>query len=46
MPEVNGKHFPYTPEGYKAAKALARKTGKKMKKGRKYDMATQTWKRS
>ena len=31
MPEVNGKSFPYTPEGYKAAKAYAKKTGKKIK---------------
>ncbi len=31
MPKVGGKHFPYTPAGYKAAaaaKAAAKKKGK------------------
>ena len=31
MPKVNGKEFSYTPAGYKAAKAYAKKTGKKIK---------------
>lgn len=36
MPKVNGKKFAYTAKGKKAAKAYAKKTGKKMKsKGRK-----------
>lgn len=30
MPEVNGKKFPYTAVGMKAAKKAAKKTGKKM----------------
>lgn len=36
MPEVDGKHFPYTPEGEASAKKFAKKKGKKMKfKGKK-----------
>ena len=36
MPKVNGKKFAYTAKGKKAAKAYAKKTGKKIKsKGRK-----------
>jgi len=31
MPEVNGKKFSYTKKGIANAKALAKKTGKKMK---------------
>lgn len=30
MPEVNGKKFPYTEMGIKAAKKAAKKTGKKI----------------
>ena len=33
MPKVNGKTYPYTAAGKKAAKTAAKKTGKKMKKG-------------
>ena len=33
MPSVNGKKYPYTPAGKKAAKTAAQKTGKKIKKG-------------
>ena len=33
MPNVNGKKYPYTAAGKKAAKTAAKKTGKKMKKG-------------
>jgi|TARA_A100001035_G_scaffold205122_1_gene165228 hypothetical protein len=33
MPKVNGKKYPYTAAGKKAAKAAAKKTGKKIKKG-------------
>ena len=32
MPKVGGKKFSYTPKGKKAAKAYAKKTGKKVKK--------------
>ena len=32
MPSVNGKKYPYTPAGKKAAKTAAKKTGKKIKK--------------
>ena len=32
MPKVNGKKYPYTPAGMKAAKTAAKKTGKKIKK--------------
>lgn len=32
MPKVNGKHFPYTKAGEKAAKAEAKKTGMPMHK--------------
>ena len=32
MPKVNGKKYPYTPAGKKAAAAAAKKTGKKIKK--------------
>ena len=32
MPKVNGKKFPYTAAGKKAAKTAAKKTGKKIKK--------------
>jgi len=36
MPKVNGKKFAYTAKGKKAAKAYAKKMGKKIKlKGRK-----------
>ena len=31
MPKVGGKHFQYSPAGYKAAKQEAKKTGKPMK---------------
>ena len=31
MPKVNGKKFPYTAAGKKAAKTAAKKTGKKIK---------------
>ena len=33
MPKVNGKTYPYTAAGKKAAKTAVKKTGKKMKKG-------------
>lgn len=36
MPKVGKKHFPYTAKGKKAAKKLAKKTGKKVKNMRKY----------
>ena len=36
MPTVGKRHFPYTPAGEAAAKAVAKKTGKKMTKGRGY----------
>ena len=32
MPNVNGKKYPYTKAGRKAAKTAAKKTGKKIKK--------------
>jgi hypothetical protein len=32
VPKVNGKHFKYTPAGRKAAKAYAKKLGKKVTK--------------
>ena len=32
MPKVGGKHYAYTPKGMKAAKAAAKRTGKKIKK--------------
>jgi hypothetical protein len=35
MPEVNGKKFPYTAAGMKAAKKAAKKAGKPMKKKKK-----------
>lgn len=37
MPNVNGKKYPYTEAGMKAAKKAAKKSGKKMtiKKGKK-----------
>ena len=38
MPRVGKKHYPYTKEGYKKAKAEAKRTGKKVthkKRGRK-----------
>ena len=35
MPKVGGKHFPYSKKGKKAAKAAAKKTGKKMTSTRK-----------
>ena len=35
MPEVDGKHFPYTPKGNAAAKKVAKKKGKKVKFGKK-----------
>lgn len=31
MPKIGGKKFPYTVKGKKAAKAYAKKTGKKKK---------------
>lgn len=34
MPNVEGKRFPYTKKGEKAAKAYADKTGKKLSYGR------------
>lgn len=35
MPRVGNKHYPYTPEGYKAArKELSKKRKKKVKKKR------------
>lgn len=34
MPKVGGKTYPYTPAGYKAASAAAKKTGKPVKKGK------------
>lgn len=34
MPKVGKKEFPYTPKGMAAAKAEAKKTGKKMDSGR------------
>jgi len=36
MPKVGKKHYPYTTKGRKAAKAAAKRTGKKMTKKRKY----------
>ena len=36
MPKVNGKSYPYTPAGKKAAKKAAKKTGKKVKKADGY----------
>ena len=33
MPKVNGKKYPYTAAGKKAAKSAAKKTGKKIKNG-------------
>jgi hypothetical protein len=35
MPTVGKKKFPYTEAGMKAAKKMAKKTGAKMKKGKK-----------
>ena len=35
MPRVGKKHYPYTAKGKKAAKAAAKKTGKKMTSTRK-----------
>tara|TARA_R100001510_G_C7570560_1_gene147121 strand:+ start:239 stop:394 length:156 start_codon:yes stop_codon:yes gene_type:complete len=35
MPKVGKKKFPYTPKGMKRAKKVARKSGKKVKYGRK-----------
>ena len=35
MPKVGGKHFSYSKKGKKAAKAAAKKTGKKMTSTRK-----------
>ena len=32
MPKVDKKHFSYSPKGRKAAKAYAKKTGKKITK--------------
>ena len=34
MPKVGGKHFSYSKKGKKAAKAYAKKTGKKMRRGK------------
>ena len=36
MPKVGGKKFAYTAKGKKAAKAYAKKTGKKVVKNKKY----------
>jgi hypothetical protein len=36
MPKVGGKKFAYTAKGKKAAKAYAKKTGKKVVKKKKY----------
>ena len=36
MPKVGKKHFPYSGKGEKAAKAYAKRTGKKMTKKKKY----------
>jgi hypothetical protein len=35
MPKVGKKEFPYTAKGKAAAKAAAKKSGKKMKYGKK-----------
>jgi hypothetical protein len=35
MPKVGKKEFPYTPKGKAMAKAAAKKSGKKMKTGKK-----------
>ena len=35
MPKVGKKEFPYTPKGMAMAKAAAKKSGKKMKYGKK-----------
>ena len=35
MPEVKGKHYPYTPAGRAAAKRAAKKTGTKIKNAKK-----------
>ena len=32
MPKVNGKKYPYTPAGKKAAATAAKKTGKKLRR--------------
>jgi|TARA_Y100000310_G_scaffold178314_1_gene178294 hypothetical protein len=36
MPKVGNKKFAYTPKGKKAAKAFAKKSGKKVKKAKGY----------
>lgn len=36
MPKVGKKSFPYTAKGKAAAKSYAKKTGKKMMKGKGY----------
>jgi hypothetical protein len=36
MPKVGTKKFAYTPKGKKAAKAFAKKSGKKVKKAKGY----------
>jgi hypothetical protein len=36
MPKVGKKSFPYTAKGKMAAKAYAKKSGKKMSKGKGY----------
>lgn len=36
MPKVGKKSFPYTTKGKAAAKSYAKKTGKKMMKGKGY----------
>jgi hypothetical protein len=36
MPKVGKKTFPYTAKGKAAAKSYAKKTGKKMSKGKGY----------
>ncbi len=36
MPKVGTKKFSYTPKGKKAAKAFAKKSGKKVKKAKGY----------
>tara|TARA_R100001463_G_scaffold52328_1_gene103104 strand:+ start:1072 stop:1179 length:108 start_codon:yes stop_codon:yes gene_type:complete len=35
MPKVGNKSYAYTPKGKAAAKAAAKRTGKKMKKGKR-----------
>lgn len=39
MPHVGDKKFPYTPKGEAQAKAFGKKTGKPVKKAKKYNAA-------